>query len=448
VKVAMTGLAGTPPVELYRIGGAYFVRDGNHRVSVARQLGARSIQAYVTPVHARVPLTPDMSPDQLIVAAEHARFLEATALDELRPGADVRVTTPGAFDELREHIAVHRYFMGLDLRRDVPAAEAVAHWFDAVYLPVVERIRATDLLADFPDRTEADLYLWLSRHRGRLVRELGFDLPSEAIAEAVTARATVPPPARQGIVLARAPSGGAAVLDDVMVLLGDDPAPSPALRQALAVAEREGGRLYGLYVGAAPAAAHAAFEAACAEAGVVQQFTADPGPAVPALLARARWVDLLVVPHPAAGAELPGHAALLRRTPRPVLVAGEQVSRFERVLVAFDGGARARAALFAGAYLALRHGAALTVLTVGEQRRAAEAVAAQARAYLAAHDLPGAEVLVRTGPVADTIVTVAAQRGCDVVSLGSYRYPPWLESMLGGVLERVLHLWRAPVLIA
>ena len=45
VRVAMTGLSGTPPVDLYRIGDAYFVRDGNHRVSVARQLGAKFIQA-------------------------------------------------------------------------------------------------------------------------------------------------------------------------------------------------------------------------------------------------------------------------------------------------------------------------------------------------------------------------------------------------------------------
>ena len=104
--------------------------------------------------------------------------------------------------------------------------------------------------------------------------------------------------------------------------------------------------------------------------------------------------------------------------------------------------------LFAGAYLALRHGLPLTVLTVGEVRRSAEAVSAEAGAYLAAHDLPAAELLVRRGPVADTIVTVAEQRGCDLLLLGSYRYPPWLESMLGGVLERVLHLSRWPVLIA
>ena len=38
---------GLPPIELYKVGDAYFVKDGNHRVSVARQFGAKTIEAYV-----------------------------------------------------------------------------------------------------------------------------------------------------------------------------------------------------------------------------------------------------------------------------------------------------------------------------------------------------------------------------------------------------------------
>ena len=37
-----------PPVELYKLGGAYFVVDGNHRVSVARYRGAAAVDALVT----------------------------------------------------------------------------------------------------------------------------------------------------------------------------------------------------------------------------------------------------------------------------------------------------------------------------------------------------------------------------------------------------------------
>ena len=95
VKVAVTGLGGLPPIDVYQIDQAYFVLDGNHRVSVARQVGATHIQAYVTEVRTRVPLSPDVQPDDLILKGEYADFLERTRLDELRPEADLSVTVPG-----------------------------------------------------------------------------------------------------------------------------------------------------------------------------------------------------------------------------------------------------------------------------------------------------------------------------------------------------------------
>ena len=54
-------MATLPPVDLYKIGDAYFVRDGNHRVSVARQIGQKEIDAYVTELLVDVPLEPDDS---------------------------------------------------------------------------------------------------------------------------------------------------------------------------------------------------------------------------------------------------------------------------------------------------------------------------------------------------------------------------------------------------
>lgn len=48
VKHAVESMGGVPPIEVYQVGDAYFVLDGNHRVSVARQQGASHIQAYVT----------------------------------------------------------------------------------------------------------------------------------------------------------------------------------------------------------------------------------------------------------------------------------------------------------------------------------------------------------------------------------------------------------------
>jgi hypothetical protein len=179
VKVAATGLVGLDPIEVYQIGDVYFVKDGNHRVSVARQLGATHIQAYVTEIRTRVPLTPNVKPDDLILKAEYADFLEKTRLDEYRPQSDLNVTVPGQYPILLEHIDMHRYFMGLDYQRDVSYEEAVTHWYDHVYLPIVQIIRERGILRFFPDRTETDLYLWIAEHRAALEKELGWRINPE-----------------------------------------------------------------------------------------------------------------------------------------------------------------------------------------------------------------------------------------------------------------------------
>lgn len=469
VSMAMTGPVGTPPVELYRIGGAYFVRDGNHRVSVARQLGAPTIQAYVTPVFARVPITPDVDPSDLIVLAEHAGFMEATGIDQLRPGTSMSVTVPGRYRKLLEHIEVHRYFMGLDQQRPIAYPEAVAHWFDRVYRPVVDSIRASGILRDFPGRTETDLYLWLSEHRAHLEGELGFALPSETIAESLGEEGPwngerSGRELREGLlreVRARGPgadSSSLAIVSDVLVAMPDLESGLSALRQALVIAAFERARVYALHVANGEAAAasadvsslrEAALNAA-AEAGIELQFAVTAGHPVKALRERGAWVDLIVVPlvqADEAGARIRArHHGLLRRAPRPILATCAAARPIRSALVAFDGGSRSEQALFAGAYLAAKLGASLVVATVPELGRPATAALGVARAYLERFGVE-AEYVQRSGPVAETLVELAEAHDSDLLLMGAYRYSRWLESLLGGVVVRTLLAAERPVLV-
>lgn len=162
-----------PPVSLYKVAESYFVLDGNHRVSVAREHGVEFLDAEVFEASTRVPLLPNepLDADHLEVLGEYAAFLERTLLDQLRPEQQVRFTIGGAYERLIEHIAVHRYFMGLDLKRDITEDEAVADWYDTVYMPVILAVRADDILKDFPHRTESDLYLWIVEHQHYLRAE-------------------------------------------------------------------------------------------------------------------------------------------------------------------------------------------------------------------------------------------------------------------------------------
>ncbi|MDY0091871.1 MAG: universal stress protein [Candidatus Vecturithrix sp.] len=174
IDVLATGAeGGLPPIEAYQIGEVYFVYDGNHRVSVARQLGATVVEAYITRVNVDVELTPDIQPDELILKAEYADFLAKTHLDRLRSlREDFQVTAPGKYEQLVEQIDIHRYFMAMEQQREIPYQEAVIRWYDDIYLPLVQIIEEQGILHDIPHRTATDLYLWVSEHRPH-ARHLG-----------------------------------------------------------------------------------------------------------------------------------------------------------------------------------------------------------------------------------------------------------------------------------
>ena len=172
-----------PPVKLYKIGDAYFVLDGNHRVSVAREQGVEFVDAEVIEAATRVPVTADLDAGDLEIKGEYTRFLERTRLDELRPDQRIEFTIGGGYERLLEHIAVHRYFMGLEQQRFIPEDEAVCDWYEHVYLPLVYIIREKDTLADFPSRTEADLYLWVMDHQHYLRERFGPGVGTEQATE-------------------------------------------------------------------------------------------------------------------------------------------------------------------------------------------------------------------------------------------------------------------------
>ena len=153
-----------PPVQLYQVGEYYFVRDGHHRVSVARERGQEFIDAEVIEVQTRVPLSPKLTALDLEIVGEYTDFIERTQIDKLRPEQKIKFSEPGGYARLIEHIAVHRYFIGLERKQKIPWPEAVVSWYDNVYLPMAKIIREHNILRDFPRRTEADLYLWIMNH--------------------------------------------------------------------------------------------------------------------------------------------------------------------------------------------------------------------------------------------------------------------------------------------
>ena len=186
--VQQNSLDALPPIEVYQIGSAYFVQDGHHRVSIARQLGVEFVTAHVTEVQTRVPLAPDADWNALIRNAEYAAFLEYTHLDRLRPKTDFTVSVPGQYAKLEDHIEVHRYFIEAAEARELDFEQAVCRWHDEAYQPIADAIHDQGLLSDFPGRTTTDFYLWIAEHRLLLQHELGWSISPEAATASLAER--------------------------------------------------------------------------------------------------------------------------------------------------------------------------------------------------------------------------------------------------------------------
>jgi hypothetical protein len=168
--------ASLPPVELYQVGETYFVKDGNHRVSVAREQGQQFIDAWVIELHVPVPVASSGDLENWVRRQDALEFAARTGL------VTIELSLCGQYTKLLEHIHVHQWFLGTHRDRKVPWQEAVSSWYEHVYQPVVEVVRECEVLAEFPGRTEADLYLWLSEHQWFL-REQGAEAPLCEVAE-------------------------------------------------------------------------------------------------------------------------------------------------------------------------------------------------------------------------------------------------------------------------
>lgn len=79
VDRAFHGGVDLPAVELYELGGSYYVLDGNHRISVARYQGVQWIEAEVTRLYASTTTTSDLTGIYQKVEGQDETVLPAAA---------------------------------------------------------------------------------------------------------------------------------------------------------------------------------------------------------------------------------------------------------------------------------------------------------------------------------------------------------------------------------
>ncbi|OLT12686.1 chromosome partitioning protein ParB [Pseudonocardia sp. CNS-139] len=160
-----------PPIDVYRVGDLHFVRDGHHRVSVARALGLRSVEAYVTEVTTRIDANGIAGRGDLITKDLRRVFLDRVPL----PGpalATILVTVPWSYAELSGTVEAWGFRLMQHECRYLDREAVARRWYAEEYRPVVRMLAQADLVGG---RTEAEAYLHFTCRRYELLRTHRWD---------------------------------------------------------------------------------------------------------------------------------------------------------------------------------------------------------------------------------------------------------------------------------
>jgi hypothetical protein len=160
-----------PPIDAYKVGELYFVRDGHHRVSVAHALGLRSIDAFVTQVTTTIDATGISRRGDLITKDLRRLFLDRVPL----PGpalCTILVTDAWSYAELSETVEAWGFRLMQQETRYIDRETVARRWYAEEYRPVVRMLEQADLIGD---RTEAEAYLHLACQRYRMMRTHRWD---------------------------------------------------------------------------------------------------------------------------------------------------------------------------------------------------------------------------------------------------------------------------------
>ncbi len=174
-----------PPITLYEIGGLYFVRDGNHRVSVAKIKGVENIDAEVISLQSEIKLKPSSSIKEIlkqVIQYEKRVFYAETNFGDITDCWTVDFSSPGQYDVLYQHILIHKYYLNQNKTEEIPMHKAVQSWYEQLYLPIIDSIKKQKLLRSFRNRTLSDMYVWLIRYWDELKQQFGETISIEEAA--------------------------------------------------------------------------------------------------------------------------------------------------------------------------------------------------------------------------------------------------------------------------
>ncbi len=167
-----------PAILVYELGGLYFVRDGNHRVSVAKASGVEFIDAEVVSLQSEIKLKIGTTLKDMVkqvIAYEKRVFYTETNFGDITDYWLLDFSTTGRYDEIYHHILTHKYYLNLNKDYEITLMDAINSWFNIVYMPVIQQIEKNHILRKFKHRTKSDLYVWIMKYWDEIKTKYGDD---------------------------------------------------------------------------------------------------------------------------------------------------------------------------------------------------------------------------------------------------------------------------------
>lgn len=185
-----------PPIKVYEIDGLYFVRDGNHRVSVAKARGTEFIDAEVVTLQSEIKLKKPNNMNDIvkqIINYEKRLFYAETSFGDITDFWCLDFSRAGRYDVIYNHILTHKYFLNQQQEEEVSMEDAILSWFTKVYVPIISTIQKKKILKKFPKRTYSDLYVWIVRYWDDLKHKFGNnEIPIDLAVEDFTKKYKIP----------------------------------------------------------------------------------------------------------------------------------------------------------------------------------------------------------------------------------------------------------------
>jgi nucleotide-binding universal stress UspA family protein len=451
--------AGAPPIDVYQVGDVYFVIDGNHRVSIARQEGAKTIEAHVIEVRTNVSLTPDIRAEDLIIKSEYAEFLQYTKIMDLRPNVDLSVTVPGQYPKLMEQVCAQECLLEKDSETEVIFQDAVAAWYDNIYIPLAEAIRDRGLLRWFPNRTTTDLYIWISENRSALEKDLGWEIGSDIAATNLILENNVKAQTGEWRKARISTRYTDRLFADILVPLSGVESSWTSLEQAILVAQREKAMIRGLHVVSSKEkiqspealAVQSRFNQRCQDADIRGSLVIEAGEITAKIRERAAVTDLIVlkIEHPPMGglSNLSSpFRSIIVNSASPVLGVPGDATEVRRAVLAYDGSPAAREALFVAAYFGEVWKTQLVVFSAMDGARVKNDVQDFVRRYLEFHEVEAEYITTERGAM-DQLKRTVDDLHPDITLMGAYGVSMLRQIMDGSALDYMLRESSVPLLI-